>query len=206
MPVVVEGIVGLRKALNKLAPDIKKELDREVREALKPIIADARSKVPTTAPGGLHNYNYPGYERKAMTSKTGRKRAFPDYDARAIRKGLTYSVAPSKIKSSGFVSLFTLFNKSASGAIMETAGRKNPGGSPNSRSNNPNAGSRFIGAMNDVGALVDYSGRGKNSTGRLLYAAYKRNEGKALNAAFAAIKRAENTFISRVKNSRDMVA
>ena len=206
MPVVVEGIVGLRKALNKLAPDIKKELDREVREALKPIIADARSKVPSTAPGGLYNYNYPGYERKPMTSKTGRKRAFPDYDARAIRKGLTYSVAPSKIRKSGFVSLFTLLNRSASGAIMETAGRKNPGGNPNSKSNNPDAGARFIGAMNGVGGLVDYSGRGKNSTGRLLYAAYKRNEGRALNAAFAAVNKAQMQLITRIRNSRKMVA
>ena len=206
MPVVVEGIVGFRKALNKLAPDIKRELDREVREALKPIIADARSKVPSNAPGGLYNYNYPGYERKAMTSKTGRKRAFPDYDARAIRRGLTYSVAPSRMRGTGFVSLFTLFNKSASGAIMETAGRKNPGGSPDSKSNNPNAGRRFIGAMNGIGGLVDYAGRGKNSTGRLLYAAYKRNEGRALNASFAAVNKATNTLIQRIKSGGKMVA
>ncbi len=46
------------------------EMDKEVREALKPIIADARSRVPAMAPGGLFNYNYPGYERK---SRTGRK-------------------------------------------------------------------------------------------------------------------------------------
>ena len=206
MPVVVEGIVGLRKALNKLAPDIKKELDREVREALKPIIADARSKVPTTAPGGLYNYNYPGYERKAMTSKTGRKRAFPDYDPTAIRRGLVYSVAPGRIKNSGFVSLFTLFNKSASGAIVETAGRKNPYGDPDSKINNPDAGRRFIRGMNGVGALVDYSGRGKNSTGRLLYAAYKRNQGRALNASFAAVNKATNNLVQRIKSGGKMVA
>lgn len=206
MPVVVEGIVGLRKALNKLAPDIKANLDREIREALKPVIADAKSKVPSTAPGGLTNYNYPGYERKPMTSKTGRKRAFPDYDARAIRRGLTYSIAPSRMRGTGFVSLFTLLNKSASGAIIETAGRKNPSGNPGSKSNNPNAGSQFINAMNGVGGLVDYSGRGKNSTGRLLYAAYKRNEGRALNAVFTAINKAEQTLVHRIKNSGKMVA
>lgn len=203
MPVVIEGVVGLKKALNKLAPDIKKELDKEVREALKPIIQDARSKVPASAPGGLYNYNNPGYERK---SRTGRKRGFPSYDPKAIRRGLTYSVATSKINKAGFVSLFTLFNKSASGAIIETAGRLNPSGDPESQSNNRDAGRRFIGAMNGVGPLKDYAGRGRNSTGRLLYAAYARNQGRAVNAALIAIEKAEQTFHQRIRDSRKMSA
>lgn len=198
MPVVVEGIVGFRKALNKLAPDIKKEMDKEVREALKPIIADARSKVPAMAPGGLFNYNYPGYERK---SRTSRKRAFPDYDPKAVRKGLTYTLATRRMNT-GFVSLFSLLNKSATGAIIETAGRKNAGGDPQSQSNNPGAGSRFIGAMNGVGALVDYAGRGRESTGRLLYAAYARNQGKALDATMKAIDKAKSIFAARVVADR----
>lgn len=203
MPVTVEGVVGLRRALGKLAPDIKKELDKEVRAALKPIIADARSKVPGSAPGGLYNWNFPGYERK---SRTGRKNGFPDYNAQVIRRGLAYSVAPSRLRNSGFVSLFTLFNRSAIGAIVETAGRANPGGSPRSQSNNPDAGRRFIGAMNGVGALTDYAGRGKNSTGRLLYAAYKRNQGKALDASMKAIQNAKMTLVKRIQSSEKMVA
>ena len=100
MPVVIEGVVGLKKALRQLAPDIKKEMDKEIREALKPIIKDARSKVPGTAPGGLINWNDPGYERKP---RGGRKSAFPSYDQTIIRRGLTYSVANSRMKNSGFV-------------------------------------------------------------------------------------------------------
>ncbi len=203
MPVVVEGIVGFRKALNKLAPDIKKEMDKEVREALKPIIADARSKVPAMAPGGLFNYNYPGYERK---SRTGRKSGFPDYDPKAVRKGLIYKVAPSSVRGTVLISLFTLLNRSATGAIIETAGRANPGGNPRSQSNNRNAGRRFIGAMNGIGGLVDYAGRGKESTGRLLYAAYARNQGRALDAALTAVEKAKQTLANRILNSRKMAA
>ena len=203
MPVVVEGIVGFRKALNKLAPDIKKEMDKEVREALKPIIADARSKVPASAPGGLYNYNYPGYERK---SRTSRKRAFPDYDPKAVRKGLTYTLATRRINTN-FVSLFTLLNKSATGAIIETAGRESGmKGSDKSQSNNRNAGARFIGAMNGIGGLKDYSGRGQMSTGRLLYAAYARNQGKALDATMKAIQKAKIALVTRIKSSERMVA
>lgn len=203
MPVVIEGVVGLKKALAVIAPDIKKQLDKEVREALKPILADAKSKVPNYAPGGLYNYNDPGYERK---SRTSRKRGFPSYNPKAIRKGLTYSVATGRMKQSGFVSLFTLFNKSASGAIIETAGRANPNGDSRSQSNNKNAGARFIGAMNGIGALKDYSGRGQMSTGRLLYAAYARNEGKAVNATLIAIEKAKQNLYQRIRDSRKMVA
>lgn len=202
MPVVVEGIVGFKKALTKLAPDIKKEMDKEIRAALKPIIEDARSKVPASAPGGLFNYNYPGYERK---SRTSRQRAFPSYDSKAIRKGLTYTLGNRRVATT-LISLFTLLNKSASGAIIETAGRANPGGDPRSQSNNPNAGRRFIGAMNGVGALKDYSGRGQMSTGRLLYAAYARNEGKALDATMKAIEKAKMALVARIKSSEKMVA
>lgn len=195
---MVEGIVGFKKALAKLAPDIKKEMDAEIRAALKPIVADARSKVPASAPGGLTNYNNPGYERK---SRTSRKRAFPDYDSRAVRKGLTYTLA-TKRATAGFVSLFSLLNKSATGAIIETAGRANPGGNPRSQSNNPDAGRRFIGAMNGIGGLKDYSDRGQMSTGRLLYAAYARNQGKALDATMRAIDKAKLAFATRIKADR----
>lgn len=199
MPVVIEGVVGLKKALRQLAPDIKKEMDKEIRGALKPIIKDARSKVDGKAPGDLFNWNDPGYTRKPRVP--GKKEAFPSYNQTIIRRGLTYSVATSRIDNSGFVSLFTLFNKSRSGAIIETAGRV---GSPNPRaaSNNPNAGERFIGAMNGIGGLVDYSGRGRKSTGRLLYAAYARNQGRALNATLIAVEKAKRNLANRILSER----
>lgn len=202
MPVVIEGVVELRKALNKLAPDIKTQMDKEVREALKPIIRDARSKVPGLAPGGLYNWNDPGYVRKSII---GKKEGFPSYNQMIIRRGLTYSLGTKRFEGSGFVSLFTLLNKSRVGAIIETAGRV---GAPNPRakSNNPDAGERFIGAMNGIGALKDYSGRGRNSTGRLLYAAYARNQGRALNASLKAIEKAKTTFYNRIRASRGEVA
>lgn len=199
----MQGIVGFKKALNKLAPDIKKQMDKEIKEALKPILKDAKSKVPSLAPGGLYNYNDPGYERK---SRTGRKRAFPSYDATAIRRGLTYSLGTKNFASRGYVSAFTLLNRSASGAIIETAGRANPGGSSRSQSNNPNAGRRFIAGTNGIGALTDYAGRGKMTTGRLLYAAYARNKGAAVAATMKAIDKAKLTFATRVKNSSGTAA
>jgi hypothetical protein len=47
------------------------------------------------------------------------------------KAGITYSTSPSKPNKNGFVALARILNKSAAGAIYETAGRKNPQGQPN---------------------------------------------------------------------------
>ena len=203
MPVVVEGIVGLRKALRNYGDVLLKEFDNQVKAELKPIVNDAKAKVPSYAPGGLYNWNDTGKERK---SRTGRNRAFPAYNAAIIKKGLTYSLAKNRQDQTGFVSMFTLFNRSAAGAIIETAGRANPGGSSRSESNNPYAGQKFIGAMNGIGALKDYKGQGQKTTGRLLFAAYWRNQGKALNAIMRAIDIANVKTGREIDKSKKLVA
>ena len=197
MPVVVEGAVAFRKALNRYAPELKKELDKEIKAAIKPIISGARSKVPDAVFGAPDNWS------NNITS------TFPQYNAGVIRRGLTYSLAAKRSKS-GFVSLATLLNKSPAGAIAETAGRVHPFGRPtshqvtinkrwggrqvtvrttkDSQSLNPNAGMMMIERLNErVGHLKAYKSGDKSTRGRLLYAAYAENQGKALDAIMAAV-------------------
>ena len=122
MPVVVEGVPELKKALRKFAPDLLKEMNAEIKVALKEVVKDAQAKVPGQAPGRLYNWNDNGMEAK---SRTSRERGFPKYNGRVIRKGLTYSIGRQKRNRQGFASLYSLLNKSAVGAIVETAGRLN---------------------------------------------------------------------------------
>ena len=194
MPVVVEGVPELKKALKKFAPDLLKEMNAEIRVALKEVTDDAKSKIPSQAPGGLYNWQDNG---KESVSRTSRATAFPKYNARVIRRGLTYSLGRGKRNRSGFASLYSLLNKSASGAIAETAGRlSGASGSSRSQSNNPQAGARFISGMNGIGAMKSIDRRQKN-TGRILYAAYVENEGKALDAVFKAIDKAAKALKER---------
>lgn len=194
MPVVVEGVPELKKALKKFAPDLRKQMDDEIRVALKEVTNAAKAKVPSQSPGGLYNWQDKGVE---AVSRTSRARAFPKYNARVIRRGLTYSLGRSKRNRSGFSSLYSLLNKSASGAIAETAGRlSGANGSSRSESNNPQAGARFIAGMNGIGAMKSHDGRQK-STGRILFAAYAENEGKALDGVFRAIDKASRLFKER---------
>lgn len=193
MPVIVEGVPELKRALKKFAPDLLKEMNAEIKTALKEVTTVAKGKVPNQAPGGLYNWQDKGVISK---SRTGRATAFPKFNANVIRRGLTYSLGRSKRNRSGFSSLYSLLNKSASGAIAETAGRANPGGSSRSQSNNPDAGARFIGGMNGIGAMKSLDNRQK-STGRILFAAYAENNGKALDATFKAIDKAARLLKER---------
>lgn len=202
MPVVVEGIVGLRKALRNYAPDLQKQMDAEIRTALKGVVKDARAKVPEGT--RLYNWQDKGMERK---SRTGRERSFPAYNSTVIKRGMTYSLGKQRRNRVGFVSLFTLFNKSAIGAIVETAGRANPSGSNRSQSNNPNAGRMFNTTLsNQVGPLKSYKGNDQKTTGRLLFAAYAENNGKALDAIMKAIDKATRQFNARAAADKTKVA
>jgi hypothetical protein len=205
MPLVVEGIPELKRALKKFAPELRKEMDDEIRAALKVVVAEARAKVPSVAPGNLYNWNET--EREPI-SRTGKFRAFPKYDATLIRQGMTYSIGQQKRNRQGFAGMFSLFNKDAAGSIVELAGRVHPmgrrqkaarefGGSSKDigQSNNPDAGRIFVNAMNDL-PFKQYD-KFQRNRGRLLYAAYAENQGRALDAVFKAIDKAAKALNTR---------
>jgi hypothetical protein len=109
------GGTELRSSLRKFEPDLSKEMQTEVANLLKPIIKKAR-----------------GYIEKEFTpsnwrgeSKTGK---WPIYNATLMRRGIGYKTTPSKPNRRGFIYAASMHNKTASGAIYETAGRKNPSG------------------------------------------------------------------------------
>lgn len=205
MPLVVEGIPELKKALKNFAPELRKEMDDEIRAALKEVVTVAKAKVPSQAPGNLYNWNETEREPASRTSKF---RAFPKYDATLIRQGMTYSIGQQKRNRFGFAGMFSLFNKDAAGSIVELAGRvhpdgrtqkggRQPGGSSKDigQSNNPNAGRTFVRAMNDL-PFKQYD-KFQRNRGRLLYAAYAENQGRALDAVFKAIDKASKALKTR---------
>jgi hypothetical protein len=210
MPVEAKGVIELRKALNKFAPDLAKELTSEITSSLKVIQSTARGFVPSVAPGGLYNWNE-NSKGRAITAKTsmfrtfnteGRLRMFPLYDAATIKRGIVYRTGYGKPNSKGFRSLFRVKNSSAAGAIYETAGRKNPQGDPASKSNNPGAGKNFVSRQ---GALYGRKRDGQDMRGRVLFRAWEQDEGKQTAAIFKAIDTATIKLNKRatVSSSRE---
>jgi hypothetical protein len=165
MPADVTGILELRRGLKKLAPDMAKETQQEISGLLRSITNKARGFVPSEAP-------LSGWGKKVGLWESR------VYDAADIRRGITFSSAPSKPSKNGYRSLATIYNKSVSGAIYETAGRKNPNGQPSqastrgkfssyidtskkvNKSANPNAGKQFIDAMGPIYKAQRQQGQG----------------------------------------------
>lgn len=202
MPTEVKGVIELRKALNQFAPDLAAELTKEITGSLKVIQKSARGFVPNVAPGGLYNWNENSSGRK-ITAKTsmfrtfnteGRLRMFPLYDAATIKRGIVYRTGYGKPNSKGFRSLFRVKSMSAAGVIYEKAGRLNPNGDPDSKSNNPDAGRNFISRQ---GALYGRKRDGQDMRGRVLFRAWEKDEGKQTVAIFKAIETAQNKLNKR---------
>jgi len=174
MPVEVKGVIELRKALRQFSPDLGKGLTAEMGAALKPIVRKSRSFLPSNDQT-LSNW--------VGTAGRGQGR-FPQYDASIARKGITYKTSPSKANRRGFRSLATIFNKTAAGAIYETAGRKTPN-------------SVFVRNLNNkaYGAL---KGSGKER-GKVIYRAWEEDQGKTQDAVLRAIEKAAQLFQARSK-------
>ena len=195
MPTEVVGAVALKKALNKYAPDLAKELTKELGAILKPVVNEARSYVPLASPmSGWSEIQNP-------------KGKFPKYNALEIRKGIMYKTTPSKPNRAGFVNNIRIQNKSMIGAIYETAGRKNgqgqdwvgakAGGASKgvSRSVNPYAGNQFI---SNLGQLYGSNRRGDHRMmGRLIFRAWDKTQGRANAAVFKSIENTTAKFNRR---------
>ena len=198
MPVEVKGLAETQKALRKLEPDLLKEMNKEIRTALKVVVADAKILVQPSV-NGLYNWQDKGQESK---SRTWRDRAFPKYNANEIRKGLTYTLGKSKRNRFGFTGTYSLLNKSAAGAIIETAGRLNFNGDPASDSNNPRAGAHFNRAIQGSYGSPKRTGKSRFSEGRLMYQAYSNDKGRVTDAVMKAIDKAVNQFLQSTKEGK----
>lgn len=196
MPVRISGVRETVKALRKVDPELLKEMNAEIRAVMVPLRDKARGYAPSPQPDNLYAWAE-GSSNGKITARNssfrafnteGRLRLFPLYDHAQAVKGIYYSQAPSKKNRNGWQALYYVANKSAAGSIYETAGRKNPGGDPNSKSNNPGAGAHFI---NRMGSLY---GDKQAERGRMIFRAWKEDRGKAQDAVVMALNKTIAAF------------
>ena len=216
MPTEVENALELRLALKKYMPDLAKETQDEMANALRPVVARARGFIPADAK------LLSGWVKGTASIDTTNYRAFPTFSSSDAKRGLGYRVTPSKPNKSGFVSLARIQQSNAGGAIYETAGRLNPNGKRQgpivdrylngvydqtthtgkqySTSLNPNAGQQFMDNLNSAGPLVNARPKGmvgrpsRKQIGRAMYRAYAEDNGVALKALIKAIENAKYKF------------
>lgn len=193
MPAVeIADIKALRTALNKYDPALYKAMNKEIRVALKVVQKSARDLVPASLGSGLRNFQGDSVTAK---SRTSRARAFPKFDSAQVKKGIVITTAAGKRNNNGWKGYYSIINRSAAGAIIETSGRKYPGGDPDSQSNNPKAGAHFINILDhNVGSLGKY-GKGRKSSGRIIYRAAEEDQGRTRDAIIKALAKARQTLV-----------
>ena len=173
MPVEVTGAIATRKALRQFEPDLAKEVTKEITSFLKPVVKNARGFLPS-------NEEVPsGWVKRP---NQGGRWAARSYDATEVRRGISFKSTPSKPNRNGFRSLATIFNRSAAGAIYETAGRKS------------GITGRFTPKLG--GQL---KGKGQKGTGRVIFRAVNEDEGKARAHIIKAVEKAAEKLNARSK-------
>jgi hypothetical protein len=214
MPTEVENALELRIALKKFMPDLAKETQDEMANALRPVVVRARGFIPADA------RLLSGWVKDTASIESINYRPFPTFSSSEAKRGLGYRVTPSRPNKSGFVSLARIQQSNAAGAIYETAGRLNPNGRPQgpmvqnyrtggmqrssgkqySKSLNPNAGKQFVDNLNSTGPLVNARPMGmkgrpsRKQTGRAMYRAWAEDNGVANAAVIKAIENSKMQF------------
>ena len=199
MPAVeVADIKQLRRALAKYAPDLYKSMNTEIRGALKDLQKKSRALVPETLGAGLRNFNDDGLTHKGRV----KKRAFPRYSGAEVKKGIVIRIGATKRNSNGFVSYYSLINRSHAGQIVEWAGRTSgTGGSPKSKSNNPKAGAHFINVLDhEIGSVEKY-GKSRQMSGRIIFRAAVEDKGKTRDAILHALAKARTEFVATLRKA-----
>ena len=199
----MQGLTENIIALERFAPDLKRQLNKEIRGILAPIVLEAKSYLPSNSEihpsgwqkGGFKRFNGIGPLSQEQT------RGFIAYDAERAKSGIKQTAATTKKDGTGFRNTYGVIQRDPGGAIFETAGRGSSASrsrSKTSRSRNPQASQHFIGVIQrEHGVLPTARGEGKDK-GRALIRAVDRNRFKALNAIREAVDKASAKAQARV--------
>jgi hypothetical protein len=210
---VIKGAAKVRVALYRYQDDLANETKAGITKALIPVTNKARGF--SSAPSGLSSW---------FKNSNGR---WPQASLGDIRRGIRSSAEPTKPNSKGWVNIARIENTSRAGSIFETAGRKNKDGRAAFQltigsqygtygtegryrgrlrrsikgygSNNPFAGYHFVHALEDASSMTENPQlvRGRKGKGRLIFRAWKENNGVANAAVIESIEKTTQKFYQR---------
>ena len=175
MPVVVNGVKQLQKAMRDVEPALNKQMSQDIKTVMLTVRDKARGYLPA------QNNVLSGWGKGTASAETINYRAFPAYDYALAKSKVAYSAGQNKRNKSGYRAAFYVYNNSAPGAIFETAGRINkPKGEG---SLNPNAPEQFNSAAE---MLTSMKGYGKQR-GRVIFRAWDETKNKVIPEVVKAI-------------------
>jgi hypothetical protein len=110
MTIQVKGVAETMRELGKINPSLKKELNKDIRAILKPLLAEINQSIPTSPPlsGMAHN---------GRTGWSNRKNSVIKIDTRKPRRNL------NEPRMSVAVNIVRITTKGAPVAIVDMAGK-----------------------------------------------------------------------------------
>lgn len=231
MPVAVTGLREFKKALKTFEPELRKSMDIEISAIAAPVVQKARNYISPSIPGLSAWAVKPTSEGRRKNKYFTDIKPFPRFDVGAAKRGIKFQKGNSRKNNKGFVSLYRIVNSSASGAIIETAGRRNTDGrapvmsttlkqaggvsgttykrgkgvirdqSHSYYSNNPFAGNHFVESMNKLSPLTAVS-RGRKNTGRIIFRAWAESQGKVNAAIIKTLEKYSAQVEAKVGNGK----
>jgi hypothetical protein len=182
MPIVVNGVKQLQKAMRDIDKNLNKEMLKNIKQAMLITRDRARSYLPAQTDV------LSGWAKGTASKETINYRAFPAYDYALARDNIVYSAGKNTRNQKGFSAAFYVANKSAPGAIFEWAGRKNR--TQDMQSNNPQAAIQFNAAAEMLGSM---KGTGQQR-GRLVYRAWFETRDRVIPVVVNAIETTAKQF------------
>jgi hypothetical protein len=192
------------RTFQKLAPELKKELDKEIKGLLRPILVEAQSLYPSTDEVRPSGWRKGGFKKFSgigpMTQE--QTRGFVAYDGTRAKQGLKTITPKARKGASGFTGFYGIVQRDTGGAIFETAGRGSKASRARtraSRSRNPNASRDFIQTIEKYHGVVPTARHEGNDKGRALIKAFENNKGRI----FVEVRSALRNTISRIQTQLD---
>jgi hypothetical protein len=110
MKIQVKGVAETMRELGKINPALKRELNKDIRKVLKPMLTEITQSIPTLAP-------LPGMIHNGRTGWNNRKNPLIKIDARKPRRNL------NEPRMSVPVNIVRITTKGAPVAIVDMAGK-----------------------------------------------------------------------------------
>ena len=192
------------KTFQKLAPELKKELDKEIKGLLRPILVQAQSLYPATDEVRPSGWRKGGFKKFSGIGPLTQQqtRGFISYDGSRAKAGLRTITPKTKKGTSGFTGFYGIVQRDAGGAIYETAGRGSQASRSRtraSRSRNPNASRDFITTIGKYHGVLPTARHEGNDKGRALIRAFDNNRGRV----FVEVRAALRNTISKLQKQLD---
>lgn len=197
----VQGLGETIDAITLFAPDLKKNLNKEIKGIISRIVTEARGHIPDSIhPSGWARENKNSGLIGPLQQNESRG-TFVPFDFSKAKSGINSVVPRSKSTSRGFSNSYGVIQRDKAGAIFETAGRASNRSrmrSKTSKSTNPRASEQFIGVLNATyGELPKAQYKG-NDKGRAVIKAVGDNKKNIQREIFDALRNAEKKAQTRM--------